>query len=367
MPTLAEVLRQTGYSQDGTLAAPASNSPMTTALSEHIKGLPQQFQQNQAEQMALLGQAFPGNTYKSMMTEGDPKAMAELAMQVPFNALTAFHGTPHKIKGAFDISKVGTGEGAQAYGHGMYFAEAPSVAESYKSKLSGGLGSPSNELIVNGQPLTNLSDTQRRAYEIVARDGRKNALGTAKDLEAEGFDASHIREALKATKGKEVSLTKNEGNLYKVDIPDEYIPNMLDWDKPLAQQNKQVLDALKKLDDPYINKAIKTQPKLSKDGEYWEYMGNTYGSKSEALEDATPHRIITGYTGLGKNPAEVSQTLNNVGIKGVSYLDQGSRIEGQGSRNFVVFDPSTVKILEENSKPLSRKELIEQQVNKVLE
>lgn len=81
MPTLAEVLRQTGYSQDGAITAPATESPMTAALSKHIKGLPQQFTANQAEQMALLGQAFPGNTYESMMTQGDPKALAELAMQ----------------------------------------------------------------------------------------------------------------------------------------------------------------------------------------------------------------------------------------------------------------------------------------------
>ena len=33
--------------------------------------------------------------------------------------------------------------------------------------------------------------------------------------------------------------------------------------------------------------------------------------------------------------------------------------------NFVVFDPSEVKILEKNSKPVSRKELIEEQVNKL--
>ena len=38
MPTLADVLRQTGYAQDGTLATPTpTESPMTKALAEHIK------------------------------------------------------------------------------------------------------------------------------------------------------------------------------------------------------------------------------------------------------------------------------------------------------------------------------------------
>src|SRR5687767_3158774 len=38
--------------------------------------------------------------------------------------MTVFHGSPHKFD-KFDMSKVGTGEGAQAYGHGLYFAENP--------------------------------------------------------------------------------------------------------------------------------------------------------------------------------------------------------------------------------------------------
>ena len=89
MATLADVLRQTGYAQNGTLATPTpTDSPMTNVLSEHIKGLPQKFNENQANQMALLGQAFPGNTYESMMTQGDPKALAELAMQVPLVGMT---------------------------------------------------------------------------------------------------------------------------------------------------------------------------------------------------------------------------------------------------------------------------------------
>ena len=82
-------------------------------------------------------------------------------------------------------------------------------------------------------------------------------------------------------------------------------------------------------------------------------------------DDATPHRIITGYTGLGESPAEVSKTLNNAGIKGIHYFDQNSRMGQEGTRNFVVFDPSEVKILEKNNQPVSRKELIEEQINKL--
>ena len=52
-------------------------------------------------------------------------------------------------------------------------------------------------------------------------------------------------------------------------------------------------------------------------------------------------------------------------MPGIRYLDEGSRARGKGTSNFVVFDPSEVKILEKNSQPVSRKELIEKQINKL--
>ena len=79
MPTLADVLRN---------YTPPTESGLVDPIKQHIANLPQKFATNQAEQMSLLGQAFPGNTYESMMTQGDPKAMAELAMQVPTVGMT---------------------------------------------------------------------------------------------------------------------------------------------------------------------------------------------------------------------------------------------------------------------------------------
>ena len=49
--------------------------------------------------------------------------------------ITAYHGSPHDFD-QFDSSKIGTGEGAQAYGHGLYFAESEPVAKGYRDKLS---------------------------------------------------------------------------------------------------------------------------------------------------------------------------------------------------------------------------------------
>ena len=372
MATLAEVLRQAGYvTPQGQVVGPRTD--LAQKLKSYVMNIPQNAAQNLANQRADIDAALTMGDKGIQI--GDRAAFERQMAEVPnLMGLTAYHGTPHTIKGKFDISKVGTGEGAQAYGHGMYFAEAPQVAEAYKTKLSGGLGSPSNELMLNGQPLTNLTDAQRRAYEIVARDGRKNAIGTAKDLESQGFDASHIREALNATKGKEISLVKNEGNLYKVDIPDEYIPNMLDWDKPLSQQTPQVQAALKKHENQNTQKVLdarlKTRENLVKEGKSTEIVDNQIAILKEEIEnptlpDMTGEKYYIMYRNRFNDIRQTSDYLSSLGIKGIRYLDEGSREAGKGTSNFVVFDPSEVKILEQNSKPMTRKEIIEQELEKV--
>ena len=50
-------------------------------------------------------------------------------------AIKAFHGSPHKFN-KFDMSKLGTGEGAQAYGNGLYFADNIDVAKGYSEMVN---------------------------------------------------------------------------------------------------------------------------------------------------------------------------------------------------------------------------------------
>lgn len=65
------------------------------------------------------------------------------------NVIRAYHGSPHKFD-AFDIGKIGTGEGAQAYGHGLYFAGNEDVARGYRDRLA---GNSSRALAYNGEEL----------------------------------------------------------------------------------------------------------------------------------------------------------------------------------------------------------------------
>ena len=66
------------------------------------------------------------------ITEGDIGRATEAAMGASAGGLStkgikAYHSSPHDFD-KFDLAKIGTGEGAQVYGHGLYFAENPAVS-----------------------------------------------------------------------------------------------------------------------------------------------------------------------------------------------------------------------------------------------
>jgi hypothetical protein len=122
MATLADLLR-TGYT-------PPTESPMVDPIKQHFANLPQKFEENQRNQMDLLARAYPGNTFKSMMLEGDPKAMGELAMQAPIVGMMAYHGTNTKFNKFKDALANTRDEGWLGKGH--YFSTDPNVARANK-------------------------------------------------------------------------------------------------------------------------------------------------------------------------------------------------------------------------------------------
>jgi hypothetical protein len=73
------------------------------------------------------------------------KALDTLLKKIP-NPIKAYHGSPHEFQ-QFDPSKIGTGEGAQGYAHGLYFAESPEVAKTYQT--AGGGNKPGHLYEVN--------------------------------------------------------------------------------------------------------------------------------------------------------------------------------------------------------------------------
>jgi hypothetical protein len=308
MASLAETLRQVGYVTPQGVTGP--NAPLAQQLKNYATNVIPTARQNLAQQRTDIDAALTMG--QGGVQIGDKEAFERQMAQVPnLMGLTAYHGTPHTIKGKFDINKVGTGEGAQAYGHGMYFAENPAVAKEYQKMLRGPEGTAQHYLEMYKTPESAISAIQYELKPNLTAEAKKHSLDAIEVLKS----------------GKEL-----KGNLYKVDIPDADIPKMIEWDKPFTQQPQNLQDIFAK-----VNPIAVLQKDPSNEFTRWLRLPST------------------------------SKQLQEIGYKGIKYKDAGSRGEGTKTFNYVVFDPSNVKILEQNSKPMTRKEIIEQELKKVVE
>jgi hypothetical protein len=265
-----------------------------------------------------MGARVLGPTLRDMVREGGESFMRGIGAQ---QDLITWHGSPHTFD-RFDSSKIGTGEGAQAYGHGLYLAESPEVAGQYAANLSMGnplIGDSALSSVIDSAPLSDAAKDVLRRY---AKDGDIGLVnnwawrGSPEYIEAQKF--------LKRAQD-------NPGSLYKVDLPDSMIERMLDWDKPLSAQPMAVLKNAKG--------ALDTQ--------YGRGFFDKYIKDGNDLRD-----ILQNFDDLGQGGAEA--LFRKQGIPGIRYLDGGSRADGAGTANFVIFpgEESALTILERNGRPL---------------
>jgi GNAT superfamily N-acetyltransferase len=186
---------------------------------------------------------------------------------------SAWHGSPHKFD-EFSLHAIGSGEGHQAYGWGLYFASRREVAEHYRNVLTGGrftvdgdtfnisefandyvkdkadksIDSPewrgayaaASDWVRTGHPWGN-PDVTPTEVSIMTHEARRKG---ARYLVALGEAAERLFRAKKA-----------DGRLFEVDLPDE---DYLDWDKPASQQSPKVQEALKALGVTWKPMAYKT-------------------------------------------------------------------------------------------------------------
>ncbi len=206
---------------------------------------------------------------------------------------TAYHGSPYSFD-RFDTSKIGTGEGAQAYGHGLYLADNEGVAQSYKNA-----GPAANSQI----------DAINRQMSQLAKQMDQYSSGQyGKFNDPKGYELKAQYDALMDQRTK-------LGHMYEVQINADPA-HFLDWDKPISEQSPQLQDLLdqhgiaRRENQPYIT-GQDVHDFLSPKGDY----------------------------------AAGAQRLKDLGIPGIRYLDQGSRGAGTGTSNHVIFDANTLSIL----------------------
>ena len=317
------------------------------------------------------------------------------AVQAATPPIIAYHGSPHQFD-AFDLSKIGTGEGAQAYGHGLYFAENEGVAKAYRDALKW-----------RG---TDWSDPESVAsYWLEHHGGNRDAaqisLASAK-YSAQQNPVNHPDQAANQAVVDAIDLLRggyngkgaaNTGHMYQVGINADP-SHFLDWDAPLSQQHPAVQSALANVGirpggvaerqaymaalppslHPLANNMIDAPADALTGGSYddaWtRLVREAPNADHNAIHDIRrlqkqPEGWYAGladppatgadiYHSLRQSPnsyghdASAAEVLQQAGIPGIKYLDQGSRAAGDGTRNYVVFNPQTIDILKRYGLPV---------------
>ena len=356
--------------------------------------------------------------YAATSTEDIASALLTPALQRQGGALddamVAYHGSPHEFD-VLDPTKIGTGEGAQAYGHGIYVAENPRVAGGYQTSLpyaemkrkflkeipedaefeelmdlvADGYFSPQQERVIKAL----------EADDWLGFDYPSQAISEAYGPDLKNFDPSP--ELVESIKGL-------SGHLYDIDVPDEDIAKMLDWDAPLSEQPESVRNALKDLIAPNRQELIRTLDDLfdqfapqgySRErfdravnealefGGYgdefgysvWDEINEASGGFFEGEQEfarvgdsiaptdtgASLYKLLDAKYGGG---AEASAKLTELGIPGIKYYDQGSRAAGEGTRNMVLFDDLArrAKVLKRNDEKIAEPS-VDEFIGKLLE
>ena len=248
--------------------------------------------------------AFAPNQIKSIFNRGTFDADEDSILK-----MVAWHGSPHRFD-KFSTEKIGTGEGNQAYGHGLYFSDKEAIADYYKENLTRSLDIPPNPF---GFYQGGSFYTRRNGlyYEITS-------LGENKEVTKDRYTTAFVHAQA------EFAATPKSGAKYRVDLKpaeDEYLL----WDKPLSQQSEKVKNAFRRvrdelLDTFYHNAKSGITYDLARKGEQSVVHGGLWYQRLQNTN--------IGGNSIG-SAKKVSDALASSGIRGIKYLDGSSRGGGK--------------------------------------
>lgn len=322
--------------------------------------------------------SFLSNRLNNIITNIQPK-FKSYSVQAYFQS--AYHGTPHRFN-EFSLENIGTGEGAQAHGWGLYFASDKNVSEEYRRKLSG------DKVFYDGQELEKPyvythkiergedKETNRYLSDLRYIIDRISEIKSDKNISIEDAKEEFIKTyqqkgKLLAFQRKILDIAKNidtskidvqKGQLFEVNIPEDDV--LLDEDKTFNEQFEKVRDALLKLfNNVNIGKrAIKEdierlefeieELKNNDDTDY-DYAEFQIEEKEKQLQQLKLQLGIKdikkhNYSGKGiyrtlcdiyGSDKAASEKLNEYGIKGITY---DGRRDG---RCYVIFDDKAISAL----------------------
>jgi len=298
---------------------------------------------------------------------------------------SAWHGSPHRDLESFSLAHVGTGEGHQAYGWGMYFAADKKVAEMYRSNLQQGPRalldgrevapnddrvSPAERAIVNYvQQLANVFGRTKPLTDPtvlpkcvdVARDTLAGRIDAAEAVAAgkpgdwrprARHDAERIpelREQLRALERFTSRLELREGGqVYKVEVPDD--DKLLHRDETLARQPPAVRQALAGGADELA--ATAHAKGMADDDVAFALTFLRDDARGAATYEAIGH-LLSGTLGSERPDAArlASEWLAARGVPGARYHDPTAPLRDRSAFNYVIWSETAVHVVDRLYQP----------------
>lgn len=233
------------------------------------------------------------------------------------------------------LEAIGSGEGNQAHGWGLYYALNKDVAERYRKKfiknikdieLEGKVYKSNTaeafayfDYILSNKDIVSLLDSYRLLRQIYKED-----TGWGNELSELNKKEKFIKE--NKDKLDHIKEIKYKGQVHEVDIPEN--PYLLDEQKPFSEQSEFVKDAIRKLNNEAVNDILDDD--ITGEDIYGELVNDV--SKNIDADD------LRTKTNMAQKVA--SQLLEKVGIKGITYNGK------QDGRAFVIFNPDDVQVIQ---------------------
>ena len=266
-----------------------------------------------------------------------PNYMLSAAGALPFvpaasqirQGIKAYHGSPQSFD-RFSTEYIDTGEGAQQYGRGLYFAENEKVAKEYRDQLTPRDLDYEDWLMGKYKDAESNQDYAR--MEMYERAMLNETPQDFKDLAAD-VDYDEDYRGLAAEVGEEIEeYGPDLGSMYEVNIdvePDE----LLDWYQPISQQSKKVRDAV------YANRDAVDQKIVD---DYFD------GDRNNIVNDEmTGMRYMSNMDQINAGTIDGTEyELAEKGVKGIRYADAFTRHKSpdKQSMNYVIFDDRLITI-----------------------
>ena len=268
--------------------------------------------------------------------------------------IRAFHGSPHVFEQPyrFDLDKIGTGEGSQAYGPGGYFAENLNVAKTYQPRTY-----EAEDI------LARMAQDAERAQDYGAYGVIEDAMLHRTPHELRAMHGPEFEELI-----KRIESLPQTGGLYEVDLHVRPESDLLDLDLRLSEQTpaarakiQSILDEESRIsgrlgDEPhaYIDRILggggPGYRAVSHSGGGTPTQSDMHGAGfvnwlGTALTPSTPRRRSMSFDArLAEEGTEAAKRLHRAGLSGSRYLDLGSREARQGTRDYVIWDPEVIDI-----------------------